>query len=71
MNFETLAKERYSVRKFSDQKIEKDLLNKVLLAGCVAPTACNNQPQKVYVLESTDADLTILGSIGEVLGQMP
>lgn len=55
MNFETLAKERYSVRKFSDQKIEKDLLNKVLLAGRVAPTACNNQPQKVYVLENEEA----------------
>ena len=55
MDFAQLAKERYSVRKFQDKKIEKELLDQVILAGRVAPTACNNQPQKVYVLESEEA----------------
>ena len=55
MDFAQLAKERYSVRKFQEKKIEKELLDQVILAGRVSPTACNNQPQKVYVLESVEA----------------
>ena len=55
MDFAQLAKERYSVRKFQDKKIEKELLEQVIYAGRVSPTACNNQPQKVYVLESDAA----------------
>lgn len=55
MDFLTLAKQRYSVRRFSDRRIEEDKLEKILIAGQSAPTACNRQPQKVYVLESADA----------------
>lgn len=39
MNFSQLAKERYSVRKFSDRKIEPDTLKLILEAGQAAPTA--------------------------------
>ena len=38
-NFLDLAKERYSVRKFTDKPIEKDKLEKILEAAKVAPTA--------------------------------
>lgn len=55
MDFLELAKERYSVRKFKDQPIEKEKLLKILEAGNVAPTATNNQPQKIYVLQSQKA----------------
>ncbi len=55
MSFYDLAKSRYSVRKFSDKEIESEKLEKILLAGRIAPTAKNNQPQRVYVLESEDA----------------
>ena len=55
MEFAQLAKERYSVRKFQNRPVEKALLAQVIHAGRVAPTACNNQPQKVYVLQSEDA----------------
>lgn len=55
MDFAQLSKERYSVRKFQSRKVEKELLEQVIYAGRVAPTACNNQPQKVYVLESDAA----------------
>lgn len=55
MGFLELAKERYSVRKFTDKPIEKQKLDKILEAGNVAPTAVNYQPQRIYVLQSDEA----------------
>ena len=55
MEFAELAKKRYSVRSFKSTPVEPELLNKVLEAGRLAPTACNNQPQKIIVVESADA----------------
>ncbi len=46
---------RFSVRKFDGRKPEQEKLNAVLLAGNMAPTAKNQQPQRVYVLESDEA----------------
>ncbi len=54
MTFLELAKERYSVRKFKDMPIEAEKMQAILEAGKVAPTACNNQPQKIYVVESVE-----------------
>ncbi len=50
--FLELAKARYSVRKFKEDAIEEEKLSAILEAGRVAPTACNNQPQKIYVVKS-------------------
>lgn len=55
MEFLELAKERFSVRKFSDKKIEQETLDKILEAGNAAPTAVNYQPQRIYVLQSDEA----------------
>lgn len=55
MNFSELCKARYSVRSFADKKIEAEKLDLILNAAKVAPTACNNQPQKLYVLTSETA----------------
>mgnify|MGYP001454457567 CR=1 FL=1 len=55
MNFSQLAKERYSVRKFSDQKVEKEKLDLILEAGRVAPTAVNYQPQRILVIEAEES----------------
>ncbi|MBO6262774.1 MAG: nitroreductase family protein [Clostridia bacterium] len=54
-SFLELAKERFSVRKFTGKPIEKEKLDKILEAGNVAPTAVNYQPQKIYVLQSDEA----------------
>jgi nitroreductase len=54
-SFLELAKERYSVKGFSDKAVEEDKLAKILEAGNVAPTAKNNQPQRIYVLKSEEA----------------
>ena len=52
MSFFELAKERFSIRNFSDKAIEEEKLNQIIQAGRVAPTAKNKQPQKIYVLQS-------------------
>ena len=55
MSFLELAKARYSVRSFQDRPIEEEHLNMILEAGRVAPTACNFQPQRIYVARSAEA----------------
>lgn len=55
MDFLELAKERFSVRSFSDKKVEQDKVDLILDAACVAPTACNFQPQKILVLDNEES----------------
>lgn len=55
LNFINLAEDRYSVRKFSAKPIEAEKLALVLEAGRLAPTACNNQPQRILVIENESA----------------
>lgn len=59
MDFSVLAKERFSLRKFSDKIVEQAKLDIVLEAGRLAPTACNFQPQRILVIkkEETNAGL--------------
>ena len=54
-DFITLAGQRYSVRQFSDKPVTQEAISQILRACQLAPTACNNQPQKVFVLQSEDA----------------
>lgn len=53
--FLELCQNRYSVRKFSDRQVEDEKIEKILMAGQVAPTACNYQPIKIYTLKSKEA----------------
>ncbi len=55
MEFLELAKSRYSERSFASTPLEDEKLYKILEAGRIAPTACNNQPQRFFVLKSQEA----------------
>lgn len=55
MDFYELAAARYSVRKFAEKPMEDEKLNQILECGRIAPTAHNNQPQRIYVLKSEEA----------------
>ena len=55
MDFAALSAARYSLRKFSSQPVEQEKLNLILEAGRNAPTAHNNQPQRIFVLQSPEA----------------
>lgn len=54
MELMQLMKERWSVRSFTNQPVEEEKLLQVLQAGRLAPTACNNQPQRVIVVRSKE-----------------
>ena len=59
MEFEEIIRKRTSVRKFSDKKLEQEKLEKILEAGRIAPTAKNNQPIKIFVVNSEEGLLKI------------
>jgi len=54
-DFMILAEERFSVRSFTDEPLLPDVLGRILHVGHIAPTACNLQPQRIYVMQSPEA----------------
>lgn len=54
-DFLTLVTERYSVRSFTGASIPQNVMDRILRAGNLAPTGCNYQPQKIYVIQSAEA----------------
>ena len=55
MDFLQLCTDRYSVRSFAPGPIPDEILDQILEAGRLAPTAMNLQPQRIYVLRSEEA----------------
>lgn len=55
MEFNTVIKNRYSVRSFTGERVKKETLEKILNAGHLAPTGCNFQPQRIYVMNTPEA----------------
>lgn len=55
MDFITLAEERYSVRSFDRRVVPEEIVESLLHAAHVAPTACNYQPQRILVIDSAEA----------------
>ena len=55
MDFLALAKNRFSVRSFSDKPVEREKIDAILRAGQAAPTACNLQPQRILVIQGEKA----------------
>ena len=54
MDFLELAKERYSVRKMTAEKIKKEDLNKILEAARLSPTAKNLQRERLLVVNTEE-----------------
>lgn len=54
-DFMRLIAGRCSVRKYRPDPLPQDALDAILQAGHLAPTACNNQPQRVIVVTGEDA----------------
>ncbi|MBE6514471.1 MAG: nitroreductase [Thermoplasmata archaeon] len=61
MDFIELAEKRYSVRKYQDRQVSKDDLDRVIRAAMLAPTGKNNQPFRIYVLQSKEAVAKMAG----------
>ena len=54
MNFLELVKKRYSVRNYNDKEISEEILNYILEAAHVAPTAANLQPVRLIVVNKKE-----------------
>jgi len=52
MSFEKLIRERFSVREFKKNPVEREKLDKILQAGSIAPTARNQQPQRIKIIKT-------------------
>jgi nitroreductase len=54
MSFKELSQQRFSVRQYKDKPVEREILEAVLEAGRIAPTAANKQPQRILVVTGTE-----------------
>lgn len=54
MEFEELIRYRYSCRSYKPDPVPDDVLEKVLEAARLAPTAANRQPFQILVIHTTD-----------------
>ena len=54
MDFEEVLLKRRSVRKFSDEDVTKEQLDKILKAGLLAPTSMNRKPCNFLVVSNKD-----------------
>jgi nitroreductase len=73
-----LITKRQSDRKYSDKKVERDKLERILEAGRMAPSACNAQPWKFIVADEpellvkiADAASASLIGMNKFVGQAP
>lgn len=55
MDFEKIIADRYSVRKFEDKHLEKEVIDRILNAAHLAPTGCNYQPQRILVINTDNS----------------
>ena len=54
MKFNELAKQRVSIRSYKSKPVSKKMLDEILEAGRLAPTACNYQPFKFVVVQEKE-----------------
>ena len=64
MDFTQLSNARYSVRKYAGEAVPETAIQAVLEVAQNAPTACNNQPQRVFVVTSEEGRAKIRRSTG-------
>ena len=55
MEFLDLAARRFSTLHYTGEPISQEVLEQVLRAGQLAPTACNFQPQRIWVFTEPEA----------------
>lgn len=53
LNFENLAKSRYSIRDFKNKKISRELILKAVTIAKKTPSVCNRQPWRVYCIRDS------------------
>jgi nitroreductase len=54
MTFETLLKQRQSVRRYQSKPVEREKIEKLIEAVHLAPSACNSQPWKLIIVDEPE-----------------
>ena len=54
MSYLDLARSRYSCREFENRSVEQTVVDAIVEAGRIAPSACNNHPSRVMVLDTPE-----------------
>lgn len=67
MDFINIARQRFSVRSYTNRAVEPEKLDKILEAAHVAPTAANLQPVRLLVVQSEEG-LAKLGDAANIYG---
>ena len=52
MDLLSLMSERYSVRRYQSRPVPQEAVDRIVQAGQLAPTAHNEQPQQIFVVNS-------------------
>ncbi len=55
MEFTEVVKNRYSCKKYDGRAVDREIVERILEAGRLAPTAKNLQEQHIYVLQSEES----------------
>lgn len=55
MDLLNLMENRHSVRTYSNKRVSREMIERIVKAGILAPTACNFQPIKILVVQSDKA----------------
>lgn len=54
MDVKQAIQQRRSIRQYKVDKVPDDLVKEILEAGCLAPTGNNAQPQRFYIIETSE-----------------
>ena len=60
MDLLKLMRNRYSCRRYSTETIKEEDIEKILEAAKIAPTAHNEQPQRIYVVKSEEGKAKLM-----------
>lgn len=55
-NFEKLVATRHSIRAFKPEKVKPEVIEKAIKLAMLAPSACNRQSTRVYVVDRSEFD---------------
>lgn len=60
MDLLKLMGDRYSCRRYSTEDVKEEDILKILEAAKIAPTAHNEQPQRIYVVKSNEGKARLM-----------
>lgn len=67
-DFKQLSDKRFSVRNFSDELVDIQLINKAIEIAMKTPSVCNRQPWNVYVVKNKELQKDLLSLQGGLRG---